>query len=98
MPELAIIFSGIIVGLIVIGISVNGIVSKVLDYKRSLRAEQPDQLTNRTTELSARTDMIEDRVRVLERIATDNSPDLATQIEQLRDSNIPHQAEVGRNA
>lgn len=98
MPELAIIFSGVIVSLIVIGAAVNGIVSKVLDYKRSLRAEQPGANTARTEELLSRTDLIEDRVRVLERIATDNAPDLATQIEQLRDTPALTQVEMERNA
>jgi len=98
MPELAIIFSGVIVALIVIGASVNGIVSKVLDYKKSMRVGQPGAATTGTEELLSRTELIEDRVRVLERIATDNAPDLATQIEQLRDTPTLARPEIERNA
>ncbi|MDJ0642978.1 MAG: hypothetical protein QNJ15_09180 [Erythrobacter sp.] len=84
MPEIAIIFSSIIVMLIIIGISVNSIVAKVLEHKRSLRSGNPGLPDAQTNELSARTDMIEDRLRVLERIATDRGQLLSDEIEQLR--------------
>nr|WP_298929559.1 hypothetical protein [uncultured Erythrobacter sp.] len=90
MPDLAIIFSGIIVGLIVIGVSINGIVGKVLDYKRSQNGNAPATLaaTGQVSEIADRTDMIEDRVRVLERLATDRGQLLSDEIDALRDRAI----------
>ena len=86
MPEIAIIFAGIIIGLIVIGISVNALVGQVLDFKKSqsgtgiLHGGQSADVQA----LNDRTDMIEDRLRVLERIATDRGHLLAEEIEALR--------------
>ena len=42
-----------------------------------------------------RTDLLEDRVRVLERIATDRGLDLAHEIEALRDRQVQPQLEPG---
>lgn len=70
----------------IIGISINGIVAKVLDYKRSkagmIAAAQPSPYA---AQVSDRTDLIEDRLRVLERLATDRGALLADEIEALRD-------------
>ena len=82
--DLVIIMPAVIVMLIIVGISVNGIVSKVLEHKRSLRSDDRALPDARTSELAARTDMIEDRLRVLERIATDRGQLLSDEIEQLR--------------
>ncbi len=82
--ELTIIFAASIIMLIIIGLSVNGIVSKVLDYKRS-QAGIGSQSGGRETEaLADRTAMVEDRLAVLERIATDRGQMLSEEIEQLR--------------
>ena len=82
--ELLIIFLGSIFILIVIGLSVNGIVSKMLDYKRSLRDDAPRGEKVANAQLAERTAMIEDRLAVLERIATDRGQLLSDEIEQLR--------------
>lgn len=70
----------------IIGISINGIVAKVLDYKRSkagmTAAAHP---APHAAQVSDRTDLIEDRLRVLERLATDRGALLADEIEALRD-------------
>ena len=67
-------------------IGINGIVAKVLDYKRSkagmIAAAQPAPYA---AQVSDRTDLIEDRLRVLERLATDRGALLADEIEALRD-------------
>ncbi len=85
--ELTIIFAACIIMLIILGLSVNGIVSKVLEFKKSQAAIGNGSGTAETKALSDRTDMVEDRLAVLERIATDRGQVLADEIEQLRLSN-----------
>ena len=70
-PDLLLIFSFIIVITAVIGMSVNGIVQKSLDYKRSINAAKSPESGAKMTEMLERTQLIEDRLAVLERIATD---------------------------
>ena len=58
-------------------------------YKRRLdfklrKLELETQARALQTPTDDRTDLLEDRVRVLERIATDRGPDIAHQIEALR--------------
>jgi len=69
---------------------INGIVAKVLDYKR----EKQQMLTGggaKSQEIADRTDLIEDRLRVLERLATDKGALLSDEIEALRDeSRLAH--------
>ncbi|MEL6486509.1 MAG: hypothetical protein AAFQ13_05120 [Pseudomonadota bacterium] len=88
-PDLLLIFSFIIIVTAIIGMSVNGIVQKSLDYKRSINAAKSPEGGAKVTEVLERTQAIEDRLAVLERIATD--PDtrhgalLAEEIEALVD-------------
>ena len=65
-------------------IGINGIVAKVLDYKREQRAHLAGA-SPRSGEIIDRTEMVEDRLRVLERLATDRGALLADEIEALRD-------------
>ncbi|QUL38086.1 hypothetical protein [Erythrobacter sp. JK5] len=81
---LAIVFPGVIMMLIVIGLAVNGIVSKVIDYKKSQAAIDSNHASGQGREIAERTAMIEDRLAVLERIATDRGHLLADEIEALR--------------
>lgn len=83
--ELAIIFPGIIIMLIVIGLSVNGIVGKVLSHRREMREIERAGKATGSSQIDERTDMIEDRLRVLERLATDRGTLLADEIDALRD-------------
>lgn len=80
--DLVLIFGFILTALVVIGLTANGIVSKVLAHKKEM-----SELNQRSDEIasSKSSDLIEERLRVLERIATDRKPDLASQIEQLRE-------------
>ncbi|MBS0480772.1 MAG: hypothetical protein JSR96_01215 [Proteobacteria bacterium] len=78
---LAVVVIGIIVAM---GMAVEG-------YKSRLRVKERE-LELRLAEVQARAalpapadDRIEQRLRVLERIATDKGPDLAAEIEKLRD-------------
>lgn len=71
------------IALIVIGVSVNGIVQKIVDYKTS-KLGLESQERGRSVGLADRTDLIEDRLRVLERLATDRGALLSDEIESLR--------------
>lgn len=90
MPELVIIFSFVVVALIITGVTIYGIVNKVLAHKRWERENSliGSKSSGRVNELADRTDLIEDRLRVLERLATDRGALLADEIEALRESRI----------
>lgn len=84
--DLMLIFSFVTVTLVVLGLTLNGIVGKIVRYKKEMRKLELKQSGSTTSsEVSDRTDMIEARLQVLERIATDRKDDLSAQIEQLRD-------------
>ncbi|MEP0391714.1 MAG: hypothetical protein ABJ205_15280 [Erythrobacter sp.] len=84
--ELLIIFPSIIVMLIVIGASVNGIISKATAYylEKDERQHARSKGTANVGELGERNQMIEDRLAVLERLATDKGTLLSDEIEALR--------------
>lgn len=85
--DLILIFAFVIVLTTIIGLTVNGIVGKVLDYKRDKagipRFGAPTQKAE-DSGLSDRTGLIEDRLAVLERLATDKGTLLSDEIEALR--------------
>jgi hypothetical protein len=85
--DLVLIFSFITITLVVLGFTINGIVSKVLAHKRWERENSliGSQSSIRVSEVADRTDLIEDRLRVLERLATDRGALLSDEIEALRD-------------
>ncbi len=84
--DLMLIFSFVTVALVVLGLTLNGIVGKIVRYKKEMRKLELKQSGSApSSEMSDRTDMIEARLQVLERIATDRKDDLSAQIEQLRD-------------
>lgn len=82
--ELLIIFPSIIVMLVVIGLSVNGIVSKILNHRREMRVMERQSRGAGAANLASRTEMIEERLAVLERLATDKGTLLSDEIEALR--------------
>lgn len=90
--DLVLIFAFILTALTIVGISINGIVDKVLRHRRWNRGEADEGQARvaeaRTGELASRTDLIEDRLRVLERLATDRGALLADEIEALRDNRL----------
>lgn len=88
--ELTVIFIGAILILSVLGLSINGIVKKVLDLKREQNSSHNKQDAGQVSAIAERTQMIEDRVRVLERIATDRGQLLSDEIDALRGS-ITHE-------
>ncbi|MEM6857388.1 MAG: hypothetical protein AAF559_05915 [Pseudomonadota bacterium] len=82
------VFIFVIVITAITGGIINGVVSKILDYKRERRAIEGSPAPALASEHSDRMALIEDRLRVLERIATDpqarRGTELAQEIEQLR--------------
>jgi sensor histidine kinase YesM len=82
MPDLAIIFSFILLVVAIAAFTINRIVSRVYNHKEWLTEHKAGRTSVAGDEKYA---LLEERVRVLERIATDSSPTLAHQIEQLRD-------------
>lgn len=71
----------------IIGGVTQQIVSKVIDYKKSQRLHDANNSGADVNQIADRTDYLEERVRVLERIATDRGADLAQEIEDLRERN-----------
>ncbi len=84
MPEAAIIAFTLIAMAIVIGMTINAIVGKVIDGKRLRYEGKAGGHGPELREVLERQQMIEDRLRVLERIATDRGSLLADEIEALR--------------
>ncbi len=59
-----------------------------LDHKEAMRHALTDQTAERAAQYAAKTERLEQRVAVLERILTDRSAHLGDQIEALRDRPI----------
>lgn len=84
MGEQIIIAMTIVSLALIIGMTLNGIFDKVIQAKR-LRYEAKTALPGSDArDIADRQQMIEDRLRVLERIATDRGSLLADEIEALR--------------
>lgn len=70
-------------------IPITAILAGVFKRWLAIKERQIEAVTHESAEkaaqYAARTEQLEQRVRVLERIATDRGVDLATQIESLRD-------------
>lgn len=71
----------------IIGFSALSIVKRVYDHKRWEQEHSAVNLQSKgkVLEIVERTEMIEDRLRVLERLATDRGTLLSDEIESLRD-------------
>lgn len=82
MDELGLIFSFIVVVVAIAAFTVNRIVARVYSHKEWLAEHKAGRNAVASDEKYG---LLEERVRVLERIATDGNPTLAHQIEQLRD-------------
>lgn len=84
MGEMVIIAMTIVAIVLIAGMSINGIVDKVMSAKRLRHEARSDVNAPQIREVLERQQMIEDRLRVLERIATDRGSLLADEIEALR--------------
>ena len=69
---------------LIAGVSLNGIVDKVMQARRLRYEARPETDRQGIRAITERQQMIEDRLQVLERIATDRGPQLAMEIEDLR--------------
>jgi hypothetical protein len=84
MGEVVVVAIAVVAIVLIVGISINGIVDKVIRHKRlRFEAKTPAAIPE-VREIAERQQMIEDRLRVLERIATDRGSMLADEIEALR--------------
>lgn len=87
MGEQIIIAITIVAIVLIAGVSLNGIVEKVMQARRLRYEAEANTVLLQGPEIRAiaeRQQMIEDRLRVLERIATDRGSLLADEIEALR--------------
>ncbi|WP_128893235.1 hypothetical protein [Erythrobacter sp. HKB08] len=82
MGELMVIFGFVIVAVMIVTIGVSTIVNRSLEHKERMAATKGAGQQGISKENYVK---LEERIRVLERIATENRSDLAAQIEQLRD-------------
>lgn len=80
--DLLLIFGFVLTIVLITAVSINRIVSRVYRHKEWKELQRSDRNSVASDEKYA---LLEERVRVLERIATDGNPTLAHQIEQLRD-------------
>lgn len=78
-----------LLGLVVLVIVLVGVVGDVYKRRLAFKERELELLSKHTAEkaaqYAAQAERLEQRVRVLERIATDKSADVAGQIESLRD-------------
>ena len=91
MPEELFVFSVLVIATLLTLLMLTSAYKRRLDFK--LRKAEIDAQARAPlpTPRDDRTDLLEDRVRVLERIATDRGQDIAHQIEALRDQRNPVQ-------
>jgi len=78
-------FFMIVVGLPVILGTGSTIFRRWLDHKEKMRSALTEQTAERAAQYAAKTERLEQRVAVLERILTDRSAYLGEEIERLRD-------------
>ena len=81
-------FISIVVGLpVVLGVG-SSMFKRWLDHKEAMRTALTDQTAERAAQYAAKTERLEQRVAVLERILTDRSHALGDEIERLRDTPV----------
>jgi hypothetical protein len=87
----AVAFAGVLIGVL---ITIGESFKKWVSYKQRKAELQAEERRATLGERSDREEMLEERVRVLERIATDRGLDVAHQIEALRDRQVEAQLET----
>ena len=88
MGEMVVIAMMVVAIVLIAGMTVNGIVDKVMQHKRLRYEAAPGHSGSEVSAIAERQRMIEDRLRVLERIATDRGALLADEIEALRSDTL----------
>jgi hypothetical protein len=80
---------GLLVPIIAVSIPIVVVASRTLrrwiDFKERELEHMSGQVAEKAAQYAAQTERLEQRVRVLERIITDRGPDLAREIDRLRD-------------
>lgn len=84
MGEEIIIAMTMVAIVLIVGMTLNGIADKIIQGKRLRYEAKADPQAPEIRAIAERQQMIEDRLRVLERIATDRGSVLADEIEALR--------------
>ena len=92
MPISMLIFFTIVVGIPVIGGIAYSAFQRWLQHKEKMSKLIADQTAEKAAQYAASNAELEQRVRVLERIVTDQGYNVATQIEALRDNRHVEQA------
>jgi len=82
----------IVGGLIAVTILMGTIFKRIMSYKEKQLVLTADRTAEKAAQYASHVEQLEQRVRVLERIATDKGADLAGQIESLRDEPGPQLA------
>ena len=75
----------IVGGLIAVTILVGTIFKRIMSYKEKQLVLTADRTAEMAAQYASQVQLLEQRMRVLERIATDKGADLALQIEELRE-------------
>lgn len=84
--EALVYIAGIVVGLpVVLGIG-SDVLKRWIAHKERAMELMAGQTAEKAAQYAAQVERLEQRMRVLERIATDRGADLAAQIEDLRDT------------
>jgi len=76
----------IVGGLIAVTILVGTIFKRIMSYKEKQLTLTADRTAEKAAQYASHVQLLEQRVRVLERIASDKGADLALQIEELRET------------
>ena len=87
----------IVGGLISVTILVATIFKRIMSYKEKQLTLTADRTAEKAAQYASHVQLLEQRVRVLERIATDKGADLALQIEELRETRPDQQVEERSN-
>jgi hypothetical protein len=77
---------GIAVGLPMIAVTLTEITKRQIAFKERKLELMADRTAEKAAQYAAHVERLEQRMRVLERIATDKGVDLAVQIETLREA------------
>lgn len=85
MPATVLLFFFIVVGIPVLGGIGFAAFERWLKHKEKMNTLLAEQTAEKAAQYAAHTERLEQRVRVLERIATDRGVDLSDEIESLRD-------------
>jgi hypothetical protein len=75
--------------LIGVAIPVSAMFKRHMDFKERELELTADKTAEKAAQYAAHVEKLEERMRVLERIATDKGVDVAAQIEKLRDEPVP---------